>query len=132
MRKKTLFRVDSSSRIGLGHIKRALVYASGLQDTDIAFACRDLPGNINSQIPYPLHLLDTSDVDELIELCRQMQINQLIVDNYELTLEDEKKIKANCSLRLSIFDDTLFKHLNSFVNSLSCSFNNIFRALSHE
>lgn len=110
MPKRTLFRADSSSRIGLGHIKRDLVLASRLDSDEIHFATQELPGNINHEIPYPVHILETSDIQELINLCKHLDIDHLIVDNYEFTLEDEKKIKAECSVRLSVFDDTYQEH----------------------
>jgi UDP-2,4-diacetamido-2,4,6-trideoxy-beta-L-altropyranose hydrolase len=110
MLKKILFRADSSSRIGLGHIKRDLVLASRLDSDEIHFAAQELPGNINHEIPYPVHSLRTANVQELIKLCKHLDIDHLIVDNYEFTLEDEKKIKAECSVRLSVFDDTYQEH----------------------
>ena len=110
MPKKILFRADSSSRIGLGHIKRDLVLASRLDPDEIHFATQELPGNINHEIPYPVHILQTSDIQELINLCKHLDIDHLIVDNYEFTLEDEKKIKAESSVRLSVFDDTYQEH----------------------
>ena len=110
MLKKVLFRADSSSRIGLGHIKRDLVLASRLDSNEIHFATQELPGNINHEIPYPVHTLRTDDTQELIELCKHLDIDHLIIDNYGLTLEDEKKIKAECSVKLSVFDDTYQEH----------------------
>jgi len=110
MAKRILFRADSSSTIGLGHIKRDLVYASRLKKGKIYFASQDLQGNINNEIPYPIHCLKTEDINELIALCNHLQIDQLIIDNYALTYEDEKKIKKSCNLTLSVFDDTYEKH----------------------
>ncbi|RUM68118.1 MAG: UDP-2,4-diacetamido-2,4,6-trideoxy-beta-L-altropyranose hydrolase, partial [Sulfurospirillum sp.] len=39
--RKILFRADSSSQIGLGHIMRDLVLAGQFRDDEILFACRD-------------------------------------------------------------------------------------------
>ena len=110
MDKRVLFRADSSSSIGLGHIKRDLVYASRLQTKDIAFATRELEGNINHLIPYPVHILKSTDIDELVRLCKALKIEKLIIDNYTLSYEDEKRIKELCDLELSVFDDTYEKH----------------------
>ena len=110
MRKKVLFRVDSSSSIGLGHIKRDLVYATRFPEKEISFATQELPGNIIHEIPYPVHVLKSNNVDQLIELCNTLKIDQLIIDNYALSYEDEKKIKECCALELSVFDDTYEKH----------------------
>ncbi|PHR55236.1 MAG: UDP-2,4-diacetamido-2,4,6-trideoxy-beta-L-altropyranose hydrolase [Arcobacter sp.] len=103
---KTLFRADSGKSIGLGHIKRDLVYAGRLQDAEISFAsfenCIDLP--------YPLHTLVSENVDELVELCKKESIEHLIIDNYSFSYEDEKKLKKNLNIFLSVFDDTYQRH----------------------
>ena len=103
---KTLFRAESSSSIGLGHVKRDLVYALRLKDSEISFAsvenCVDLP--------YPLHLLQTQDIEELIALCKNEQIQHLIIDNYQISYEDEKRLKDALDIKLSVFDDTYERH----------------------
>jgi len=103
---KTLFRADSSSSIGLGHIKRDLVYASRLKETEISFASADNCVDI----PYPNHKLQTKDIEELIDLCQKEQIQHLIIDNYQISYEDEKKLKSTLDIKLSVFDDTYEKH----------------------
>lgn len=103
---KTLFRADSSSTVGLGHIKRDLVYALRLRDVDIAFASIE---NCVS-LPYPNHKLDSHNIGELITLCQQEKIEHLIIDNYAISYEDERKLKENLDIKLSIFDDTYEKH----------------------
>jgi len=108
--KKILFRADSSSEIGLGHIKRDLVYATRLSSDNINFASQELPGNINHTIPYPVHTLKSTKVDELLDLCKGLDITHLIVDNYSFTKEDEKKVKQSSSIKLSVFDDTYEEH----------------------
>jgi UDP-2,4-diacetamido-2,4,6-trideoxy-beta-L-altropyranose hydrolase len=103
---KTLFRADSSSSIGLGHIKRDLVYATRLKEADISFASVD-----NCiEIPYPTHKLQTQGIEELIDLCQKEQIQHLIIDNYQITYEDEKKLKDTLDIKLSVFDDTYKRH----------------------
>ena len=49
---KVLFRSDSSSEIGFGHIKRDLIFAK--QYEDVSFACLDLEGSLIDEIPYPV------------------------------------------------------------------------------
>src|SRR5436189_2510248 len=45
---KIIFRVDSSLRIGTGHVMRCLALAEKLREEhhSIEFICRDLPGNL--------------------------------------------------------------------------------------
>lgn len=45
-----LFRADSSSTIGTGHIMRDLVLAQQYPEANITFATQDLNGNINHKI----------------------------------------------------------------------------------
>jgi len=103
---KTLFRADSSPTIGLGHIKRDLVYAQRLKIADITFACFE-----NSlELSYPTYQLKTNEVDELITLCQNEAIEHLIIDHYGFNYEDEKKLKEALNITLSVFDDTYKRH----------------------
>lgn len=103
---KTLFRADSSSTVGLGHMKRDLVYATRLKNVDIAFASFE---NV-LELPYPTHRLKTKGINELISLCQNQKIEHLIIDNYDISHEDEKKLKEALDIKLSVFDDTYEKH----------------------
>ena len=48
--KTILFRADSSSAIGTGHIMRDLVLATQYPESKVIFATQDLEGNLNSKI----------------------------------------------------------------------------------
>lgn len=110
MSKRILFRCDSSSSIGLGHVKRDLVYASQLSSAEIFFACQALEGNINSLIHYPLYILQSNDIKELATLAKKLTIDEIVIDNYALTYEDEHYLKKHCRSTLSVFDDTYNRH----------------------
>jgi len=64
-----LFRADSSSTIGTGHIMRDLVLASKYKDANIIFAVQDLDGNINHKIieaSYKVEILKTNSLEGAI------------------------------------------------------------------
>jgi len=107
---KILFRADSSSQIGLGHIMRDLVLASEFKDADIIFACQDLDGNIIDKIHYPTMLLESSNIDELIEIIVKNKIDMLVIDHYDIDYENEKKIKESTGIKIFSFDDTYKRH----------------------
>lgn len=107
---KILFRCDSSSKIGLGHIMRDLVLAKKYKNDEIHFACQDLKGNINSTIPYPLHVLSSNETEELIKLIKELCIDLLIIDNYEINYKTEKYIKEKTGAKILCIDDTYEKH----------------------
>ncbi len=44
---KVVFRVDSSSQIGSGHLMRCLTLAKMLKEVEIMFISRNLSGNLN-------------------------------------------------------------------------------------
>jgi len=105
-----LFRADSSSQIGLGHIMRDLVLASQYKDDNVKFACRDLPGNIIDQIPYPTIILQTMQMEELIDIIEQNSIEMLVIDHYDISYEDEKRLKETTGVKILSIDDTYEKH----------------------
>ena len=114
MSKNILFRADSSSTIGTGHIMRDLVLAKQYPNSKIFFATQNLEGNLNSKIiesGYELVNLSSNAIDELDRLIKKLNINLLIIDHYEINYEDEKQLKTNNpSLKILSFDDTYEKH----------------------
>ena len=68
MIKNILFRADSSSTIGTGHIMRDLVLSKQFKDDNIIFAVQNLDGNINHKIieaGYKIKLLKSNEFKEL-------------------------------------------------------------------
>lgn len=108
-----LFRADSSSQIGTGHIMRDLVLATQYIDAKIIFASMDLKGNLNHKIieaGYEIEILKTNQPEELIQIIGKHQIDLLVIDHYEIDFEFEKKIKDTTQIQILSFDDTYEKH----------------------
>ncbi|MDQ7043441.1 MAG: UDP-2,4-diacetamido-2,4,6-trideoxy-beta-L-altropyranose hydrolase, partial [Sulfurimonas sp.] len=112
--KNILFRADSSSTIGTGHIMRDLVLASQYKQSNITFATQDLDGNINHKIieaGYKINILESDDIKELNHLIKALNIDLLIIDHYGIDEKQEKKLKIkNPTLKIMSFDDTYEKH----------------------
>ena len=108
-----LFRVDSSSSIGLGHIMRDLVLASQYKDSFITFASQNLQGNSNHRIlesGYNLEILEANEKEELVKLVKNLNITLLIIDHYQITYKEEKYIKEQTGVKILCLDDTYEKH----------------------
>jgi UDP-2,4-diacetamido-2,4,6-trideoxy-beta-L-altropyranose hydrolase len=105
----TLIRADSSSQIGIGHIMRDLVLAKHLGG-EISFACLDLEGHIIDHIPYPVHILNTNDPNELIALIQEQNIDFVVFDHYGIDERFEKKVKETTRVTILSFDDTYERH----------------------
>ncbi len=109
-----LIRADSSSAIGTGHIKRVLVLAKEFRDDNIIFAVQDLNGNINSEIEkagHAIKILKNNSFKELDNLIKKLEIDMIIIDNYEIDYSFEKKLKKeNPNLKIFVLDDTYKKH----------------------
>jgi UDP-2,4-diacetamido-2,4,6-trideoxy-beta-L-altropyranose hydrolase len=105
-----LIRADSSSTMGLGHIMRCLVLAQQYPDTTIAFACQNLDGALLEQIPYPVHILNSNEPQELITLIQKLAIEMIIFDHYDIDATFEKQIKEQTAITILSLDDTYQKH----------------------
>ena len=115
MAKNILFRADSSSTIGTGHIMRDLVLAKrDFKDDNIIFAVRDLDGNINYKITeagYKIVILKSNDIDELDIVIKKFNIDMIVIDNYEIDYKYEKQLSIlNSKLSIMVLDDTYEKH----------------------
>ncbi|RXJ77273.1 UDP-2,4-diacetamido-2,4,6-trideoxy-beta-L-altropyranose hydrolase [Arcobacter sp. F155] len=111
-----LFRADSSSQIGTGHIMRDLVLAKKYEKKkhNIIFASRELEGNINSKIDeaqYKRLVLKTENIKELNRIIKEQNIDMIVIDHYGIDFSFEKKLKkANPSLKIFVLDDTYERH----------------------
>ncbi len=111
--KKILFRADSSSTIGTGHIMRDLVLAEQFKDADIIFATQDLPGNINHKIEennHTIKILNSNNIEELIDTIKKNSIDMIIIDHYGINHDYEKILKEITGITIFVLDDTYEKH----------------------
>ncbi len=111
--KNILFRTDSSSKIGIGHVMRSLVLAKQYPEDNIKFAVQNLPKNINRKIKdagYAIEILKTDKIDECIQLINQLKIDLIIIDHYGIKYKQEKKIKEKTGIQIFVLDDTYEKH----------------------
>ena len=108
-----LFRTDSSSTIGTGHIMRDLVLAQQFTDTNIIFATQNLPRNINYIIEekgYQLEVLHSSELSDLIEVINKYDIEMIIIDHYAVNENYEKALKNLTGIKIFVLDDTYERH----------------------
>ncbi|HIC44810.1 MAG TPA: UDP-2,4-diacetamido-2,4,6-trideoxy-beta-L-altropyranose hydrolase [Sulfurimonas sp.] len=111
--RKILFRADSSSLIGTGHIMRDLVLAEEFSNAKIFFAVQDLEGNINSKIKEKNHsikILHSNDCDELISLIKSEKIDMVVIDHYRINEAFERRLKEETRVEIFVLDDTYEKH----------------------
>lgn len=121
--KKILFRCDSSSSIGLGHVKRCLVLAQRLKeynkDLKILFATQNLHGNINLEIlklGFSIYSIKNNSLKELDYFVKGLFIDLLIIDSYEIDNIFEEQLRINNpSLKILSFDDMLRPHFSHMV-----------------
>ncbi len=108
-----LFRANSSSTIGTGHIMRDLVLAKEFKDAKITFATEELAGNINHKVieeNYNLEILNSNDKEELVKLIKKLQIDMVIFDSYDIDYNFERFIKEQTDVKILSLDDTYEKH----------------------
>lgn len=121
--KKILFRCDSSSAIGLGHVKRCLLLAKRLKETNknlkILFSTLDLNGNINSEIlksGFSIYALKDNSFENLDYYVKGLAIDFLIIDSYEIDHIFEAQLKLNNpKLKILSFDDMLYEHKSDII-----------------
>lgn len=121
--KRILFRCDSSSTIGLGHVKRCLLLAKRLKQSNknlkILFSTLDLHGNINSEIlrsGFSIYSLKDNSFENLDYYVKGLGIDFLIIDSYYIDDLFEEELKLNNpKLKILSFDDMLKPHKSDIV-----------------
>lgn len=125
--KKIVFRVDSSSQIGSGHLMRCLTLANQLKDRyEIVFISRDLEGNLNELVKknsfeliclsratsggdlkgYEQWLTVTQEVDaeETKSIIKNYRVEVLIADSYAIDEKWESFIRPYVE-KIMVIDD---------------------------
>lgn len=120
-----VFRADSSSEIGCGHIMRDLVFAEEFGNKEIVFFTRDLVGNINQEIlkkGCKVETLYSNESKELLEVLKKYNPSDIIFDHYEIDWIFERELKDNINIKVTSFDDTYNKHFcDSLINHNICA-----------
>ena len=127
---KVIFRADSGTGIGSGHLMRCLALAEGLRDQDVqvGFVSRELPGNLIpllqskempvSVLPEPaatpvkpgknrpnkLGMTQAEDALQTIEALNSKKADWLVVDHYGLDVEWEQSLRPFCKSFMVIDD----------------------------
>ena len=125
-----VFRVDSSVKIGIGHLMRCLTLAQALKENgvDVEFICRNHEGNLIGRIrssgfnAHELEVLEKievdnklahsrwlgatqqQDADSCIDILKAREVDWLIVDHYALDEQWHKKLKLYYK-KLMVIDD---------------------------
>ena len=127
---RVVFRVDASLQIGTGHVMRCLTLAKMLKENgkSVEFICRKHKGNLIDRIAsdgfkvnrlelpknsctdvklahfHWLGVTQRQDADDCIDILKAEKTDWLIVDNYALDEEWQKKLKPYYE-KLMVIDD---------------------------
>ena len=127
---KVIFRVDSSLKMGTGHVMRCLTLAQVLKDNgaNVKFICRKHQGNLIDKIhssgftvnelevlreievddklahSHWLGATQQQDADDCINILKAEKLDWLIVDHYALDEQWQKRLKPYCE-KLMVIDD---------------------------
>lgn len=119
------FRVDSSTRIGTGHLVRCLTLANRFKSRgeESIFLCQHLDGEMTSQVESAgfevLHIdsnkadqksLESRDAFETLRLLGKRSASRIVVDHYDLSLEWEESVTPHVDSVVVIDDLTDRQH----------------------
>ena len=104
----TILRVDFSSKIGLGHLKRLISFSKKykMENEKFIIVCKECVEHLS---PYPI--IKIKNENEFFEKVKELKPKEVIVDNYNFTYEDEKRFKTLFpNIKLICFDDLYLPH----------------------
>ncbi len=104
-----ILRIDFSSKIGLGHLKRQEAFISEkykVKNEKFIIVCKECDEKLTK-----LPIIKVKNEEEFFEKVKKLNPKEVIVDNYNFTYEDEKEFKKLFpNIKLMVFDDTYEKH----------------------
>jgi len=102
----TIIRVDFSSEIGFGHLKRIENFVKRYKKTPVMIVCKECEQKY-TDIP----IIEIKEENDFFEIVKKLKPKEVVVDNYNFTYEDEKKFKELFpNIKLICFDDMYKKH----------------------
>lgn len=119
------FRVDSSTRIGTGHLVRCLTLAKHLRSrgVEVIFLCQHLEGDTTAlveQAGFEVMFLNIGndghassqnrDAIESLRLIHECSATRVVLDHYDLSLEWEELVAGNIKSLMVIDDFTDRRH----------------------
>jgi UDP-2,4-diacetamido-2,4,6-trideoxy-beta-L-altropyranose hydrolase len=111
-----LLRVDFGSGVGFGHLKRLEAFLKlRIENGELRIVCKECEQKY-TDIP----LIKIKNNEEFFDVVRRLKPKEVIVDNYDFTLDDEKKFKKLFpEIKLICFDDFEKMHFCDEVVSLN-------------
>jgi UDP-2,4-diacetamido-2,4,6-trideoxy-beta-L-altropyranose hydrolase len=101
-----IIRVDFSSDVGLGHLKRIEAFIQRYKIKNPLIICKGCNEKLTK-----LPLLKIKNEIEFFEKVKELKPSWVIIDNYNFSYENEKEFKKLFpEIKLSVFDDFYAKH----------------------
>ena len=110
---RLLIRCDASSTIGTGHLMRSLVLAKRLNAVNTVFAMRNLEGNLTDRVQqegFDVSILQTDEITELIDVITNLKADAVVIDHYDIDVDQERQIREATSVFLIVLDDACARH----------------------
>ena len=108
-----ILRIDFNSKIGLGHLKRqeAFIKKWRMKNRKFIIVCKECNEKLTK-----LPVIKIKNEEEFFEIVKKLNPKEVIVDNYNFTIEYEKKFKKLFpNIKLIVFDDTYENHFCDIV-----------------